>query len=131
MRDGGTWIRLWSRISWGHPEILDLSRSGWPCWRTGNGPRGPDWMWTRQRRSEERSQRQWTLIVMSGTTPIRGCRGLPPIFCSYGLYFMRFWDCTYIFFCIAEYRGTQDMYISCIFLIYIYIFMHMDALFCL
>ena len=34
----------------------------------------------------------------------------------------------YIYFCIAEYRGTQDMYLSCIFFD-IYIFMHMDALF--
>ena len=42
---------------------------------------------------------------------------------------MRLYGCTDIF-CIAEYRGTQDMYstVTCIFLICIY--MHMDAPFC-
>ena len=45
------------------------------------------------------------------------------------MYFMRLYGCTDIF-CIAEYRGTQDMYstVTCIFLICIY--MHMDAPFC-
>ena len=64
-----------------------------------------------------------TRIVTQGMTPFREYRGLPSIFCSFGLYFMSFEGCTYIFFCIAEYWGTQNMYSSehVFFDLYIYI----------